>query len=328
MPQLSGRFRPIRTHLDGRPPQAAAPGGDRPYSVDDYNRSEWQPKVCLRASLQKRYARRIKESRDDCRSDTPLGRASDHGRAHQRWWSVTCGRGCVNAHSTAPGGTQRQSAAAGDRALFYYDGVHGWSGVGRRVTPMIEPEGRFVVRFTPPRTGTFIYHTHLHDYRQLSSGLYGPLIVVDAGETYDPLTDHVIVFGGTGLASAEPSILTDPESVVINGERSPQLVWKAGRASSGPGDQHHAGRHLRHLGSHRRGTRYVEDRGEGWRSSTGRRITQGLRTRPLPSERRTVRARRTSGAQDPLGGGARAQRQVAGAGPGHHQVMPLGVASA
>ena len=77
----------------------------------------------------------------------------------------------------------------------YYDGVHGWSGAGRRVTPMIEPGGSFVVRFTPPRAGTFIYHTHLHDYRQLSSGLYGPLIVTDADETFDPATDHVIVLG-------------------------------------------------------------------------------------------------------------------------------------
>ena len=110
----------------------------------------------------------------------------------------------------------------------YYDGVHGWSGAGRQVTPLIEPGGTFVVRFTPPRTGTFIYHTHLHDYRQLSSGLYGPLIVVDADETFDPARDHVIVLGRSGLTSEEPSILTDPSSVVINGERRPRLVWQSG----------------------------------------------------------------------------------------------------
>jgi FtsP/CotA-like multicopper oxidase with cupredoxin domain len=110
----------------------------------------------------------------------------------------------------------------------YYDGVHGFSGVGRRVTPMIEPGGRFVVRFTPPRAGTFIYHTHLHDYRQLSSGLYGPIVVMDEGETFDPTIDHVIVVGRTGLASATPSVLTEPDSVVINGERAPRFVWNAG----------------------------------------------------------------------------------------------------
>jgi hypothetical protein len=45
------------------------------------------------------------------------------------------------------------------------------------------------VRFTPPRTGTFIYHTHLHDH-QLASGLYGALVVVEAGETFDPAHGH------------------------------------------------------------------------------------------------------------------------------------------
>jgi FtsP/CotA-like multicopper oxidase with cupredoxin domain len=110
----------------------------------------------------------------------------------------------------------------------YYDGVHGWSGAGKSVTPMIEPGGSFVVRFTPPRTGTFIYHTHLHDYRQLSSGLYGPLIVTDSDDTYDPAIDHIVVLGRTGLASAERSVLGDPASVVMNGERAPRFVWKAG----------------------------------------------------------------------------------------------------
>jgi FtsP/CotA-like multicopper oxidase with cupredoxin domain len=110
----------------------------------------------------------------------------------------------------------------------FYDGVHGWSGVNGRVTPMIEPGGSFKVRFTPPRAGTFIYHTHVHDYRQLSSGLYGPLIVTGSDETFDPAVDHVIVLGRSGLTSDEPSLLTDPESVVVNGQRAPRLVWKAG----------------------------------------------------------------------------------------------------
>jgi FtsP/CotA-like multicopper oxidase with cupredoxin domain len=110
----------------------------------------------------------------------------------------------------------------------YYDGVHGFSGLGRQVTPMIEPGGRFVVRFTPPRAGTFIYHTHLHDYRQLSSGLYGPIVVTDTGETFDPVTDHVVVIARNALTSAAPSLLTEPDSVVMNGARAPRLVWKAG----------------------------------------------------------------------------------------------------
>ncbi|MEZ5284843.1 MAG: multicopper oxidase domain-containing protein [Vicinamibacterales bacterium] len=110
-----------------------------------------------------------------------------------------------------------------------YDGVHGWSGAGEHVTPMIAPGGRFVVRFTPPRAGTFIYHTHVHDYRQLSSGLYGALIVLEPGETFDPTVDHVVVLGRSGLATAAPSVLSDPASVVINGSRDARLVWAPGR---------------------------------------------------------------------------------------------------
>ncbi len=102
----------------------------------------------------------------------------------------------------------------------YYDGVHGWSGVGDRRTPLIEPNGTFVVRITPPRTGTFIYHTHLHDTRQLTSGLYGALVVVEPGETFDPSTDHIMVIGRNG---------PDPDApVVINGTTDAKLVWKAG----------------------------------------------------------------------------------------------------
>jgi manganese oxidase len=102
----------------------------------------------------------------------------------------------------------------------YYDGVHGFSGAGRRVTPLIEPGGSFVVRFTPPRTGTFMYHTHLHDNRQLTSGLYGAMLVVDPGETFDESTDHVFVMGRDGPDPKAPAVL--------NGLRDPQVVWKAG----------------------------------------------------------------------------------------------------
>lgn len=109
----------------------------------------------------------------------------------------------------------------------YYDGVHGWSGIGRQTAPMIEPGAAFVVRMTPPRAGTFIYHTHLHDYRQLSSGLYGPVIVTGPGDTYDAAIDHVIVLGRRDASEAS-GILEDVSSVVVNGERAPRWVWRAG----------------------------------------------------------------------------------------------------
>ena len=102
----------------------------------------------------------------------------------------------------------------------YYDGVHGFSGAGLRVTPLIEPGGSFVVRFTPPGTGTFMYHTHLHDKRQLTSGLYGAMLVLEENETFDESTDHVIIMGRDGA---------DPEApAVLNGQRLLQTSWKAG----------------------------------------------------------------------------------------------------
>jgi FtsP/CotA-like multicopper oxidase with cupredoxin domain len=102
----------------------------------------------------------------------------------------------------------------------YYDGVHGWGGNGQRVTPMIEPGDSFVVRFTPPRAGTFMYHTHLHDQRQLTSGLYGAMLVLDPDETFDDATDHVFVAGRAGPTVGAPT--------VINGQQAPTVTWKAG----------------------------------------------------------------------------------------------------
>ena len=111
----------------------------------------------------------------------------------------------------------------------YYDGVHGFSGLGSRVTPLIEPGDTFVVRFTPPRTGTFIYHTHLHDNRQLPSGLYGALLVVDpteSGQEFDPATDHVFVIGGSNFTLLPNGEAATP--ALLNGERQPTFVWRTG----------------------------------------------------------------------------------------------------
>ena len=47
----------------------------------------------------------------------------------------------------------------------YFDGVPGWGGHRGSTTPPVEPGGTFTAKFTPPRAGTFIYHTHWHDGR-------------------------------------------------------------------------------------------------------------------------------------------------------------------
>jgi manganese oxidase len=109
----------------------------------------------------------------------------------------------------------------------YYDGVPGWSGTAVSTTPAIDPRSSFVVRFTPTRAGTFIYHTHSHDNRQLASGLYGPIVVLEPGETFDSTRDHIVLLGMEGTKS----LLTgtaDRFPVVINGSRQTELRLKAG----------------------------------------------------------------------------------------------------
>jgi FtsP/CotA-like multicopper oxidase with cupredoxin domain len=83
----------------------------------------------------------------------------------------------------------------------YYDGVPGWGGSAGRITPPVTPGQSFLAKFTPPRAGTFIYHTHWHNDAQLAGGLYGPLIVLEPGERYDPEIDHVFIIGLNGAAS-------------------------------------------------------------------------------------------------------------------------------
>lgn len=77
----------------------------------------------------------------------------------------------------------------------YYDGVPGWTGSGQQTTPPIAPGTSFVARMAPPRAGTFIYHTHWHDQRQLLNGIYGALIVLEPGQKYHPDSDLNFVFG-------------------------------------------------------------------------------------------------------------------------------------
>ena len=96
----------------------------------------------------------------------------------------------------------------------YFDGVSGFGGDGKKVSPSVPPGGSFEARFTPPRSGTFIYHTHLSDTRQMQAGLSGPLIVVDDPAKFDPV--HDIVFMIT-----IPRKQADGAAVLINGSMTP-----------------------------------------------------------------------------------------------------------
>ncbi len=72
-----------------------------------------------------------------------------------------------------------------------YDGVVGLSIAGISPQHAIAPSDSFDARMTPPRAGTFIYHTHLMEVRQSQGGLVGPMIVLPAGESFDAERDHI-----------------------------------------------------------------------------------------------------------------------------------------
>jgi len=104
----------------------------------------------------------------------------------------------------------------------FFDGVPGISGSDTHLMPPIAAGKSFVARFTPPRAGTFIYHTHIDDVKQLSSGLYGPLIVLPPGQTFDPESDRVLV-----LSKAGPG----PTPLWLNGSDAPDLgSFRVGQA--------------------------------------------------------------------------------------------------
>jgi manganese oxidase len=84
----------------------------------------------------------------------------------------------------------------------YYDGVAGFSGAGRMVAPLIAPGDSFTVLFTPPRAGTYMYHTHMDEGEELISGLYAPMIILEPDETWDPDTDLLLLVGRLSFAGA------------------------------------------------------------------------------------------------------------------------------
>jgi hypothetical protein len=96
------------------------------------------------------------------------------------------------------------------------DGVPGFSGLGDRIMPPIPPGQTFAAEFTPPRSGTFPYHSHLHEMRQIGSGMYGAIIVSDAPR--DTTRDHLIVAGGGGLPVFYKQA---PNFLLVNGRRLP-----------------------------------------------------------------------------------------------------------
>ena len=104
----------------------------------------------------------------------------------------------------------------------YFDGVSGWSGDPTRIAPPVPARDSFVVRFTPPRAGTFIYHSHFDETRQLASGLYGPLIVVEPGTRFDPDADRPWI-----LSQRLP---VKENHILFNGSSAPVVELERGRS--------------------------------------------------------------------------------------------------
>ena len=108
----------------------------------------------------------------------------------------------------------------------YSDGVAGWSGAGEHLAPSIMPGDSFTARLTLPRAGTFIYHTHLNDIEQLTSGIYGAIVVLEPGQRFDNRRDHLFITGWDGEIRA-PTL----PHLLVNGDSLPgPLVLAAGVA--------------------------------------------------------------------------------------------------
>jgi FtsP/CotA-like multicopper oxidase with cupredoxin domain len=71
---------------------------------------------------------------------------------------------------------------------------------------------------TPPRAGTFIYHTHAGELAQLTGGLYGAMIV-RARDAGPDANERVIV-----LADSSADSVRAPAGAMINGRRSPAPI--------------------------------------------------------------------------------------------------------
>jgi FtsP/CotA-like multicopper oxidase with cupredoxin domain len=100
----------------------------------------------------------------------------------------------------------------------YDDGVAGFDGDAHRTAPLIQPHDSFTVQLTPPRAGTFIYHSHYDDIRQQGGGLYGAFIVLPPGTRWDAQHERVIIFGEA----------RDTSAIKINGVDHPTIAMQRG----------------------------------------------------------------------------------------------------
>lgn len=104
----------------------------------------------------------------------------------------------------------------------YPDGVPGWSGYGKHRIPSIAPGDSLTVHFTPPRAGSFMYHSHFNEATQIGSGAYAPIIVLNKGEKFDPETDRILFIADGGPPGNV--IVGPPPPVILNGKSLPDPI--------------------------------------------------------------------------------------------------------
>ena len=181
----------------------------------------------------------------------------------------------------------------------YYDGVHGWSGLGTRITPIIKPGDTFVVRFTPPR------YRNVHLSHPPARPPPAPVRACTARCWWSipphpdshsiPSIDHVFVIGSAGRELDAPAVL--------NGTRDPRFVVEGRHSTSRPADQHHDQRRLHRVAARRRRARHVASADER-RSS--------LATRSLGASARAADNRRRRDLRLRVSDAARTAKPVAG----------------
>lgn len=101
----------------------------------------------------------------------------------------------------------------------YFDGVGEFGGDPKRgQSPMIHTGHEFTAKFTPPRAGTFMYHTHMIEAEQSEGGLAGPIVVLKPGDKFDPSRDHVI------MATTARNFTEQGRVLLINGVNPPEPI--------------------------------------------------------------------------------------------------------
>ena len=122
------------------------------------------------------------------RTETPLGQSPELDLVRGQPVAIT-----VVNHLDEPTSVHWHGIEVEDS---YVDGVAGFSGAGDHLAPEIAPGDSFTARFTPPRSGTFMYHAHMDEVLQQRAGMVGPLIVRDPGVAASA-DEHVFLLNGS-----------------------------------------------------------------------------------------------------------------------------------